>query len=262
MSVIDEIIEDMEKDKEIVKSFVPKDTLPKNIFDINNGKSVLNSEVRKKILKITEEFIDFVGVNFFIYDIIFIGSLANYNWSEYSDVDIHILIDYDEFDESENKDLVVYHQIVQELFDVKRRLWNETTDIKIKGYEVEMYVQDVDDKYGATGVYSILNNEWIVEPKKIESAFDIDEKKILEKSEEYAKEVERLEDLNNKGQDVSKEIKTLKDKLKKFRQSGLEKGGEYSYENLTFKLLRRNGFIEKLFNIKSSIRNKKLSLPQ
>jgi len=125
-----------------------------------------------------------------------------------------------------------------------------------------MYVQDVDDKYVATGVYSILNNEWIVEPKKIESAFDIDEKKILEKSEEYAKEVERLEDLNNKGQDVSKEIKTLKDKLKKFRQSGLEKGGEYSYENLTFKLLRRNGFIEKLFNIKSSIRNKKLSLPQ
>ena len=226
MSVIDEIIEDMEKDKEIVKSFVPKDTLPKNIFDINNGKSVLNSEVRKKILKITEEFIDFVGVNFFIYDIIFIGSLANYNWSEYSDVDIHILIDYDEFDESENKDLVVYHQIVQEFFDVKRRLWNETTDIKIKGYEVEMYVQDVDDKYVATGVYSILNNEWIVEPKKIESAFDIDEKKILEKSEEYAKEVERLEDLNNKGQDVSKEIKTLKDKLKKFRQSGLEKGGE------------------------------------
>ena len=170
--------------------------------------------------------------------------------------------DYDEFDESENKDLVVYHQIVQEFFDVKRRLWNETTDIKIKGYEVEMYVQDVDDKYVATGVYSILNNEWIVEPKKIESAFDIDEKKILEKSEEYAKEVERLEDLNNKGQDVSKEIKTLKDKLKKFRQSGLEKGGEYSYENLTFKLLRRNGFIEKLFNIKSSIRNKKLSLPQ
>jgi len=68
--------------------------------------------------------------------------------------------------------------------------------------------------------------------------------------------------LSENGEDVSKSVDELKAKIKKFRQSGLESGGEYSYENLTFKLLRRNGYIEKLMGIKTSIRDKKLSLPQ
>jgi hypothetical protein len=59
-----------------------------------------------------------------------------------------------------------------------------------------------------------------------------------------------------------KQIEKIKNKLKKFRQSGLERGGEYSYENLTFKLLRRNGYIEKLMTVKSKILDKELSLTQ
>jgi hypothetical protein len=71
-----------------------------------------------------------------------------------------------------------------------------------------------------------------------------------------------LEKSAEEGNDVIKQVDELKNKLKKFRQTGLEVGGEYSYENLTFKLLRRNGYIEKLFDIKTKVRNKKLSLPQ
>ena len=261
MSVIDEIIEDMEKDKEIVKSFVPKDSLPNDIFDKKNDTFILKEDIRDKLLQISNEFIEFIGIDFFIYDIILTGSLSNFNWSKYSDVDLHILVDYNEFD-NDGTNLIAYHEIMKEFFDAKKQLWNKSTDIKIKNYEVELYIQDVDEKHLSTGVYSILNNEWVVQPKKLESAFDLDDRKILSKAEEYTKQIDQLVDYSENGEDVSDDVINLKDKIKKFRQSGLDNGGEYSYENLTFKLLRRNGYIEKLMDIKTSIRNKKLSLPQ
>jgi len=261
MSVIDEIIEDMEKDKEIVKSFVPKDSLPNDIFDKKNDTFILKEDIRDKLLQISNEFIEFIGVDFFIYDIILTGSLSNFNWSKYSDVDLHILVDYNEFD-NDGTNLIAYHEIMKEFFDAKKQLWNKSTDIKIKNYEVELYIQGVDEKHLSTGVYSILNNEWVVQPKKLESAFDLDDRKILSKAEEYTKQIDQLVDYSENGEDVSDDVINLKDKIKKFRQSGLDNGGEYSYENLTFKLLRRNGYIEKLMDIKTSIRNKKLSLPQ
>ena len=128
MSVIDEIIEDMEKDKEIVKSFVPKDSLPNDIFDKKNDTFILKEDIRDKLLQISNEFIEFIGVDFFIYDIILTGSLSNFNWSKYSDVDLHILVDYNEFD-NDGTNLIAYHEIMKEFFDAKKQLWNKSTDI-------------------------------------------------------------------------------------------------------------------------------------
>ena len=261
MSLIKELIEDMEKDSKIVKSFIPKDSLPDSIFTPKGDSYVIKEEIREKLLQITNEFLDFIGIDFFVHDIVLTGSLSNYNWSEYSDVDLHILIDMDEFDGGK-VDSIIYHQIVKEFFDSKKVIWNTTTDIKIKDFEVELYIQDIDEEHVSTGVYSILNNEWVVEPKKLDSPFELDEKKILEKSEEYAKQIDLMVKTEKSGDDNSDEVDELKMKIKKFRQCGLEKGGEYSYENLTFKLLRRNGYIEKLMNIKKTARDKKLSLPQ
>ena len=259
MSLFEELIEDKEVDKEIIKSFGSKDSLPDTIFSNDDGNHKLKDDVRKKLLEISNEFLEFIGIDFFVFDVVLTGSLSNYNWSKYSDVDIHILIDFDEFS-SGKVSSEVYMTIVKEFFDLKRRLWNSTTDISIKNYEVELYVQDVDDKHLSSGVYSILNNEWVIEPQK--SNPKIDDEIILEKGEEYAKLIDNLSDKSETGKDVNDDINKLKSKIKKFRQSGLERGGEYSYENLTFKLLRRNGYIQKLMNIKTSIRNKKLSLTQ
>ena len=259
MSLFEELIEDKDVDKKIIKSFGSKDSLPDTIFSNDNGDYKLKDEVKEKLLEISNEFLEFIGIDFFVFDIVLTGSLANYNWSKYSDVDIHILIDFDEFS-SGKVSSEVYMTIVKEFFDLKRRLWNSTTDISIKNYEVELYVQDVDDKHLSSGVYSILNSEWIIEPQK--SNPKIDDRKILEKGEEYAKLIDNLFEKSEQGNDITKDLNELKLKIKKFRQSGLESGGEYSYENLTFKLLRRNGYIEKLMKIKTYIRNKKLSLPQ
>ena len=116
------------------------------------------------------------------------------------------------------------------------------------------------EKHVSSGVYSVLNNKWIVKPQK--DKHKIDDSKILKKGEEYAKLINDLIDKKEDGENIAVEASKIKKKLKKFRQSGLDTGGEYSYENLTFKLLRRNGYMEKLLNLKNKLIDKKLSVTQ
>lgn len=250
-SLVDELLEDSELDQKIVKSFYSKDTLSSDIFEDTDGSYKMHKGVREKLLEISDAFIDFIGIDFFIEDVHLTGSLANYNWSEYSDVDLHILVNFEDFDNQ---------KIIKEFFDAKKNNWNQNHDIKIKGYDVELYVQDSNESHLSSGVYSLLNNKWIVEPKKGKEY--IDEDLILKKGEEYAKIIDDLVKKSKSGIDVSKDVDDVKLKIKQFRQSGLESGGEYSYENLTFKLLRRNGYIEKLLDIKKGIANKKLSISE
>jgi predicted nucleotidyltransferase len=250
--LVDELLElsDPEVDQRIIKSFKMKDTLCPSIFDKNeNGSYEIKKEIRDKLIEISDDFITFWGVDFFIHDIILIGSLANYNWSEYSDVDLHIIVDMSELGDSE-----ALTKIVKEFFDAKKRVWNEFHDVKIKNFDVELYVQDVDDEYVSSGVYSILNNEWVAEPSQ--NPENIDTQKILDKGEYFAKQIDSLIDGYNNNKDVSAGETALRDKLKKFRKSGLDSGGEYSYENLTFKLLRRNGYIQKIMDMKRKLYDK------
>ena len=250
MSLFEELIEGKKKDKQIVKSFETKETLSSQIFDEVKGHFVMRDEIKKRLIEISNDFIESLGVEFFIHDIILTGSLANYNWSQYSDVDLHILID---FEESKYE-----MDILKEFFDAKKNVWNEKHNIKIKGYDVEVYVQDVNEEHISSGVYSILHNKWIVEPKK--DTPNIDDRKILEKGEEFGKKIDNLTQ-NPKEVTIDK-LEDLRKKIKEFRQCGLESGGEYSYENLTFKLLRRNGYIQKLLQLKNKLKDRKLSITQ
>ena len=250
MSLFEELIEGKKKDKQIVKSFETKETLSNQIFEEKKGHFVMRDEIKKRLLEVSNNFIESLGVEFFIHDIVLTGSLANYNWSQYSDVDLHILID---FEESKYE-----MDILKEFFDAKKNVWNEKHDIKIKGYDVEVYVQDVNEEHISSGVYSILHNKWIIEPEKDNP--NIDDRKILEKGEEFGKKIDHL--LQNPKEITIDQLEDLRKKRKEFRQSGLESGGEYSYENLTFKLLRRNGYIQKLLKLKTQLTDKKLSITQ
>ena len=252
MSLFEELIEDRVGDEKIVKSFKTKDSLSDNIFEESKGKFTMRDDIRKALIKISEDFISTLGVEFFIHDIVLTGSLSNYNWSNYSDVDLHILIDFKE--SKYNSD------ILKEFFDAKKSVWNEKHDVVIKGFDVELYVQDINEEHVSSGVYSILNNKWIVSPKKENPK--IDDKMILQKAEDYMKKIDLIIDKSKKGVDTIDEIENMRKKLKSFRQSGLDEGGEYSYENLTFKLLRRNGYIHKLLDLKTKLTDKKLSVTQ
>jgi hypothetical protein len=249
-SLVDELSEDREQDEKIIKSFYSKDSLSSDIFKETNGQYKIIEFVRDKLLSVSDNFIDFLGVDFFTHDVVLTGSLANYNWSEFSDIDLHIIIDYEESGHKQD--------LLKEFFNAKRAVWNIAHDIKIKNYEIELYVQDIKEKHISSGVYSILNNKWIIEPQK--SKQKIDDRKILEKGEEYANIINSLIKKKEKDIDVKGEVDDVKKKIKRFRQTGLEDGGEYSYENLTFKLLRRNGYIEKLIKLKKELTDKQLSV--
>jgi predicted nucleotidyltransferase len=250
--LVDELLEISDDDKKIISSFQKRNELSPDIF---NDENKMDNSVRKHLLAIANDFLDFVAIELFIHDIVLTGSLANYNWSEYSDVDLHIVIDMDELGTDDK-----IKTIVKDYFDSKKQLWNDAHNVTIKGYDVEIYVQDINEKHLSSGVYSILHNKWLVEPTNTKE--DIDETKILEKAEEYIQKIDELVKKENNGNDVQSDVEKLRKKLKKFRQCGLDKGGEYSYENLTFKLLRRNGYIGKLLDLKKSLANKKLSVAQ
>jgi hypothetical protein len=251
-SLFDELIEDKELDNKIIKSFKSKDHLSEDIFEMKDGEYWVRENIRKRLLEVSDQFMDFVDIEFFIHDIIFTGSLANYNWSEFSDVDLHVLIDFE--------DSQYPIKLLKEFFDSKRHIWNENHEIKIKGYEIEIYIQDIKEKHISSGVYSILHNKWLVVPER--AIPNIDDRMILDKGEEYAQLIDNLYDEENKSDGPIKKIDELKNKIKHFRQCGLERGGEYSYENLTFKLLRRNGYIKKLLTLKTKSIDKKLSITE
>jgi hypothetical protein len=214
----------------------------------------MSSKVRDRLLDIAYEFIEFLGVDVIISDVVMMGSLANYNWSRFSDVDLHLIADFEQFSE---KELPLY----EELFELKKTLFNDRHNIKIYGYDVELYVQD-DVKAFSSGEYSVLFDEWKKKPKK--EKVEIDTELIKNKSEHWMKIIDEvIDNLDDKSMESGVDsINKIKDKLKKYRTAGLEKGGEMSDENLVFKVLRRNGYIEKLFNFKTEYQDKKLSLKE
>jgi predicted nucleotidyltransferase len=205
------------------------------------GDTAVRPGVKGALMDIVEEFMEGLELDIDVKDITITGSLANYNWSKYSDIDIHILVDFAQINDNE--------RMVKKFFDAVRSRWNKVHDITVKGHEVEIYVQDAHEPHTSTGVYSLLNDEWLVKPKKIKP--EIDAAAAEKKMVSLAKEIAKLASLGSNGRhaDALKMAERLKDKIGRMRKSGLEKSGIYSPENLAFKMLRRSGDIEKLFNI-------------
>jgi predicted nucleotidyltransferase len=241
---------------EIIKSFESQDELNPKIWEKDGNSYTMKPEVREKLLEITNLFIDFLGVDVIVTDIIMIGSLVNYNWSKYSDIDLHILVNFNQFSEN-SKDLYL------EFFDLKKVIFNQKHNITMFGYDVECFVQKEDETTFSSGIYSILYDMWMNEPKKSNTK-NIDKELIKDRASQWMRIIDGL--IDNIQDEDPDEIKSLvkkyKEKLKKFRNCGLEKGGEMSLENLVFKLLRRNGYIEKLYDTPTEIIDKKLSMKQ
>ena len=240
-----------------LKSFEPQDELNPNFW--KNEK--LDSRVRLKLLDIADDFTDFLNVDWVEPDdITMTGSLANYNWSEdYSDIDLHIIIDYKKVDKRTD--------FVKEYFNSKKTLWNqEHEDIKIFGFPVELYVQDKNEPHASSGVYSLEKNKWIQKPKKKSPS-----KSNLEKAEKRATEWEnklnRLMSRYYPDKTESEKERIMNDlddaftDIKDDRRKGFSKGGdEMNVDNLTFKMLRRNGCLDKVWNKKNEIYDDLMSL--
>lgn len=205
----------------------------------------LDPKVRKQLLIIAQDFMEELGISGLnVKDITLSGSNAAYTYTKHSDCDLHILIDMSKLPQDE---------VYRELFNAKKTLYNDSHDIKVHGVPVELYVQDTAEPVKSLGEYSILNDEWINFPKKRKASLDITNTKL-----KFSKLLDIVK-LALKSGDLDK-INDLLKLIKRYRQAGLDKGGEFSPENLAFKSLRSQGLIKKLYDIRGKLHSKELSI--
>ena len=219
------------------------DSLNPVIFDGDH----MNSQARDQLILIANDFVDHLGIdNLRVEDVTISGSNAAYSYTKHSDIDLHILVDIN----SLNNDV-----IYRELFDAKKTIYNDTHDITIGGYEVELYIQDTSQPHISLGEYSVLHDKWNRLPKKSRANLDQLATKL-----KY-KKLYDLSKLALKYQDFEK-IQNVLRTIKKYRQAGLELHGEFGPENLAFKVLRNKGIIQRLYDKINELHSNRLSLPE
>ena len=232
-------------------TFEMQPELQQKVWD---GDKAVRPGVKAALMDIVDEFLERLDLEAEVKDIIITGSLANYNWSKFSDIDLHILIDFTEV----NKD----KELVKRFFDAVRSNWNKLHNIYVKGHEVELYVQDEKEPHVSTGVYSLQDDKWLVKPNRVKPF--IDKKTAKKKAAYIEREVDKVGRILYDGDhEAALEVAAkLKEKIKNMRQSGLEKTGIFSPENLAFKMLRRTSAIGKLHKIYTTAYDQTLSLDQ
>ena len=210
--------------------------------------------VKAAIMDIVDEFLEGLDLEAEVKDVIITGSIANYNWSKFSDIDVHILVDFAEVNDNT--------KMVKKFFDSVRSNWNKLHMINVKGHEVELYVQEESEPHVSTGVYSLLTDKWLVKPKKVKP--ELDKETATKKMLDISREIDKLSMIHDRGQHKSALdlAERIKEKIKRMRRSGLDRSGIYSPENLAFKMLRRSGDIEQLFSIYTQAYDKLYSLDQ
>ena len=218
--------------------------------DIWNG-DTLDPDIRAKMMEIAKKFHKYLDLpDFKIIDIIFVGGNCGYNYTKYSDIDLHLVLDVTS---GKCKECGVD---LEELLDSKKKYFNLVHNIRIYEYEVELYAQTKDDTLESAGVYSILHNKWVHHPK-LNKDYKIDNNLIDRKAKQLKIKIDRI----IKTHDYD-ELKALSDKIKNYRKSGLAKHGETSIENLVFKELRNTKYIDKLKKAKTDAIDNKLSLKE
>lgn len=251
-SISDNISKEVKIPSEVLNSFAIKNELNPKIWEGNKLKPI----VRTKLVKIANDFFEELNLpeNVKLKDIIFTGSLANFNWSKFSDIDLHIVLDFDTIKGDDN--------FKEDFFYAQKSLWNQSHDITVYDYPVELYAQDLKAKLIATAVYSVKNDKWVLEPKREE--FKVNKKLIKQKADRFIDRLKIIKNDYEKGdlQSVIDRVKILKDKIKKYRTSGLEDNGEFSIENLVFKTLRRTPFMDILDSYKAKAYDKLMSVKE
>lgn len=208
----------------------------------------LDPKVHTALMKIADEFEEFLEIpSLGVVDVTMTGSMANYNWTSKSDIDLHLIV--------KRSDIECSDIDPNEYFMAKKGIWNDNHNITIFGHPVELYVQMDDEPHTSTGVYSLSDSEWRKKPEHKE--VNVDDEAVGIKAREIMVKIDRLVD--SESDDISA-IDKVKDSIKRLRKVGLERDGELSVENLAFKALRNNGYLEKLYTYGREAKDKSLSI--
>ena len=213
----------------------------------------MKEEIRQRLLEIANDFIESLPFKVDIEDVVLTGSLANYNWSKYSDVDLHVVVNFDAIDENT--------ELVKGFFDGMRIRWNDLHDITIKDHDVEIYVENMTEEHHSTGIYSILEDDWVTNPERVSTTIDVET--ALKKANDIAERIGAVEEMYDDAEydRVMTNVDRLKEKIRNMRSAGLESEKmEFSPENIAFKMLRRSSALEKLTNLKYNAYDKSMTM--
>ena len=199
--------------------------------------------IRLALLKIAKDFVAHIGVDIKITDITISGSNAAYTYTPNSDLDLHILVDIPQRQE----------KLYKQLFDAKKNQYNYLHNLRVKGIDVELYVQDSRETHHSAGIFSIKNNQWLSEPKVVRVR--ISDQDVQRKVNNYLAKIKAALDTDDLDY-----IESVQISIKKLRQTGLDREGEFSIENLAFKVLRANGWIDRLREHKYNVQSEILSV--
>ena len=243
-----------------LSSFKKKHELVPNIWK-PDGK--LDSRIRLKLLDIADDFWKYVNLTWVEPSgIILTGSICNFNWSQYSDIDLHLIVDFDEIDEKT--------EFVRDYLDVKKNEWNnEHSGLQIMGYQVELYVQNLGEMPESNGIYDLEENDWIKEPNPDDiksiglNKFSIKDKaaKIMTIIDDMYDTLASTDDLHQI-EKIGDDANYLWKKVKNMRKNSLEKNGESGSGNIVYKYMRRQGYLDKLWNLRTMCYDKSNSITE
>lgn len=192
----------------------------------------LKLEVKVALLRAAKFFTDYLDIpNFRVIDVVLTGSMANYNYTKFSDFDLHVVTRYSDLE---------CDDLAEAFYRAKKTIWNDRHDITIGGHDVELYVEDVEQPPVSAGMYSLLQDRWIKKPEF--NPPSIDDRAVNLKVADLVKQIDVAVDRADDPEDIYR----ITDKLRKMRRTGLDTTGEFGVENLTFKILRNLGYIDKL----------------
>ena len=204
----------------------------------------LNSEVEAKIVEIVEQFVSTCDVPLHIVDVHIVGSQASFNYTEFSDIDVHIVSNFELVDCSK--------EVLQTAYNAVKTKFNSDYDITIHGIDVELYVEDVRSGVTSNGIYSLYKGTWVKFPQKLT---DIPQVDVSQEVAEWTQKINSILTQND-----STQIEKVIDELYLVRQHSLASEGEYGLGNQLFKEVRNSGLLDKLKDAYKQSRSKELSL--
>ena len=203
----------------------------------------LRPEIKEKIMELVTEFNSTLDIPLTILDINIVGSNASYNYTDKSDVDVHIVTNFEEYGYPK--------EFIEAAMNSFKTNFNNKYDVNYGGYNVEIYVEDVKSSPNSNGIYSVVRDEWIKEPTKLQPV-DVD----LEP--EYSLFIDRINEILNNG--TEEDILRVIDDLYLLRRNSLVVDGEFGKGNLIFKTIRNDGLLDALKERRVELASKELSI--
>ena len=214
-----------------------------------DGSWKLDPVVERKLLRIAQNFWNQLAPSIGekeISDVHISGDLADYNHSGSPDIDLHILIDLSGLDPEE------IEKIKREI-DLAKFQMNLDRPPRLRGYDVDLHLNDIETPHDSTGLYSLMKGKWICQPGQNESLDDRDcEKKYYSLGDAIEKIAIKLAApscTNEARKKLLEKAGRIKKKIQKMRSVHMDEARKPCVAKNAYQKLKKEGYIDKLVRI-------------